>query len=79
MQTIEKGRRVMVEGATGDRARFNGRRGRVREVRPRRLNPAATPFVMVVLDGRGNVRDLGYRTFWPRELGPAREIARKGD
>ena len=66
MQLVE-GKRVLVEGATGDRERFNGRRGELVELRPR-FRPDDEPFAFVRLDGRGNVRGRGHRVFLPREL-----------
>ena len=64
---LAEGKRVLIEGATGDRERFNGRGGELVELRPRR-HPGAEPFALVRLDGRGNVRGRGYRVFLPREL-----------
>lgn len=63
MELIE-GQRVKVEGATGDRRRFEGRVGVVVRVQER-LFSAATPLVHVRLDGLKRSYVL-----WPRELVP---------
>lgn len=69
MELIE-GQRVKVEGATGDRRRFEGRVGVVVRVQDvvrvqERLFSAATPLVHVRLDGLKRSYVL-----WPRELVP---------
>ncbi len=62
-------RRIEVVAATGDRAGFNGKSGRILRFQPRFNRPDLESFAIVRLDGAGNTRK-GSRVFWPHELRP---------
>ena len=64
---LTEGDRVVIEGAKGDRRRFNGKGGELLRLQPRYGRPDAEPFAQVRLDGRGNTAK-GYRVFLPHEL-----------